>query len=362
VPLAPDAAQLVSVTAFDVGDAVAGPTSVATVAGVSGTVYASPESLYIAAAHVGSWWDSTDVGVTTNVYRFDIAAARVELASMGAVPGYVLDQFSMDEHEGLFRVATTNWSTSGEWSFTNTSAGVYVLGEDGGDLVGVGSVTGLAPGERIYSARFAGDVAYVSTFRQVDPLFVVDLSVPEKPRVVGQLKVPGFSTLLQPLDAGHLLGIGRDVDPATGRVLGVQLSLFDVSDPSQPRRVATHTFSGGDWGSWSPALWDHRALAWFPAAGILTLPVQQGDSSGGGSDALEVFRVRLGADAGFEPLGSIAHAAPVIRAVRIGGFLYSISAGQWGPGGEVQVHPLADPSRPLAAARLTAPEQGPVVM
>ena len=285
VPLDPDAAQLVSVTAFDVGDAVAGPTSVATVAGVSGTVYASPESLYIAAAHVGSWWDSTDVGVTTNVYRFDIAAARVELASMGAVPGYVLDQFSMDEHEGLFRVATTNWSTAGEWSFTNTSAGVYVLGEDGGDLVGVGSVTGLAPGERIYSARFAGDVAYVSTFRQVDPLFVVDLSVPEKPARRGAAEGARL------LDAPPAARCGpsprhrpRRRSGHGPRPRGAAVAVR--RQRSEPAAAGGHPhLLGRRLGIVSPALWDHRALAWFPAAGILTLPVQQGDSSGGGSDA-----------------------------------------------------------------------------
>jgi len=362
VPLDAESSQLLSVTTFDVGDADLGPTAVATVAGVSGTVYASAGSLYVAAAHFGSWWDATDVGVTTNVYRFDIAAPAVELASMGSVPGYVLDQFSMDEHDGLFRVATTNWSSGGDWTFTNTSAGVHVLGEDGGNLVGVGSVTGLAPGERIFSARFAGDVAYVSTFRQVDPLFVIDLSVPTAPRVAGELKVPGFSTLLQPLDATHLLGIGRDVDPTTGRVLGLQLSIFDVSDASKPTRVAAHTFAGDGWSSWSPAAWDHHALAWFPEEGILTLPVQQGDWWNT-SATLEVFRVGLGAKAGFERLGSISHSAAVSRAVRIGGYLYSISADPWTEG-EVRVHAIDDPATEVAKTTLSTRDGsfGPIVV
>lgn len=362
VPLDPESSQLLSVTTFDVGDADVGPTAVATVAGVSGTVYASAGSLYVAASHFGAWWDATDVGVTTNVYRFDIAAPAVELASMGSVPGYVLDQFSMDEHDGLFRVATTNWSSDGGWNFTNTSAGVHVLGEDDGNLVGVGSVTGLAPGERIFSARFAGDVAYVSTFRQIDPLFVIDLSVPTAPRVAGELKIPGFSTLLQPLDANHLLGVGRDVDPVTGRVLGLQLSIFDVSDASKPTRVATHTFPGDGWASWSPAAWDHHALAWFPAEGILTLPVQQGDWWNT-SATLEVFRVTLGGGAGFERLGSITHTAPVSRAVRIGGYLYSISADPWSAG-EVRVHPIDDPGTEVAQAALSKRDEsfGPIVV
>lgn len=352
VPIDPDAAELVCVTTFDVGDAVPGPTASAVVAGVAGTVYASEASLFIASAHVGSWWDVTDVGVTTNVYRFDIAAPRVSLTSMGSVPGYVLDQFSMDEHRGLLRIATTNWSSDGSWTFTNSSAGVHVMGEVDGNLAVVGAVTGLAPGERIFSSRFVGDVGYVSTFRQVDPLFVIDLSVPTRPRVVGQLKVPGFSTLLQSLDASFLLGVGRDVDPVTGAVLGLQLSLFDVSDPRRPRRAATHTFAGPGWASWSPALWDHRALAWFPAVGILTLPVQQGEGESV-SATLEVFRVRLGAAPGFERLGGISHAEPVTRALRIGDRLFAVSADVWSGAGEVTVHPLQDPARVLSRTLLT---------
>ncbi|MFM7248622.1 MAG: beta-propeller domain-containing protein [Planctomycetaceae bacterium] len=355
VPLDPDTADLVCVTTFDIGDSLPGPTASAVVAGVAGTVYATASSLYVASAQTGSWWDVTDVGVSTNVYRFDIAAPRVALSSMGSVPGFLLDQFSMDEHRGLLRIATTNWSSDGTWTFTNSSAGVQVMREIDGNLVVVGAVTGLAPGERIFSSRFAGDVAYVSTFRQVDPLFVIDLSVPTRPRVAGQLKVPGFSTLLQPLDAAFLLGVGRDVDAATGAVLGLQLSLFDVSDARQPRRVATHTFPGDGWASWSPAAWDHRALAWFPKQGILTLPVQQAAGEWGWSSGLEVFRVHLGKKPGFERLAGISHADPVTRALRIGDNLYCISTeAWWWGGGEVTVHPLADPSRVLSRTALSS--------
>lgn len=347
VPVDSRSTTLLSVVEFDLTDDTAGPESSTSVAGLSGTVYASATGLYVSAANWGSWWDSRDNGLTTNIYHFDLATAGVPLVSMGSVPGTTLDQFSLDEHDGFLRVATTNWGSAGDWSFTNSSAGVFVLGETDGNLVTVGAVRDLAKGERIYSSRFVGDVAYVSTFKQVDPLFVIDLADPTRPAVVGELKVPGFSSYLQPLDATHLLGIGRDVDPDTGRVLGLQLSVFDVSDPSKPRRASTYTFAGDGWQSWSSALWDHHALAWFPEQGILTLPVQQGDWWSG-STGLVVFRVDLAADGAFTRLGEISHAdGPVERGVRIGDLLYSVSAGA------VKIHRVDDPTIEIAGVALT---------
>jgi len=347
VPLDFQSATLLSVVEFDITDDTVGPESSTSVAGVSGTVYASTTGLYVSAANWGSWWDSRDTGLTTNIYHFDLGAAGVALESMGAVPGTTLDQFSLDEHDGFLRVATTNWGNGGDWNFTNSSAGVFVLGQSDGNLVTVGAVQGLARGERIYSSRFVGDVAYVSTFKQVDPLFVINLADPTRPKVVGELKVPGFSSYLQPLDATRLLGIGRDVDPTTGRVLGLQLSVFDVSNPAKPRRSSTYTFAGDGWQSWSSALWDHHALAWFPEQGILTLPVQEGDWWSG-STGLVVFRIDLAANGTFTRLGEISHASGAVeRGVRIGDLLYSVSAG------EVKVHRVDDPSVEIAGVKLT---------
>ncbi|MFM8890531.1 MAG: beta-propeller domain-containing protein, partial [Planctomycetia bacterium] len=265
------------------------------------------------------------------------------LTAMGSVPGLTLDQFSLDETDGLLRVATTN-------SFGDrATSGVYVLAAAAGNLQTVGSVSGLAKGERIYSVRFVGDRGYVSTFKQVDPLFVIDLANPAKPRVVGELKVPGFSSSMQPLDDTHLLGVGRDVDPDTGRVRGLQLSIFDVGDPANPTRTATYTFEGDGWASWSAALWDHHALSWFPTQGILALPVQQG-SWWTGSSGLVVFKVDLAGKAGFTKLGEISHSTDVQRSIRIGEFLYSVSSS------EVKVHRLTDPKAQVAAVKLAAPE------
>lgn len=334
--------NLLSVVSFNVDDDTAGPDATTTVAGVSGTVYASTSNLYVSATHWGNWWDSSDSGTTTNIYQFNLEDADVPLTAMGAVPGVTLNQFSLDESDnGLLRVATT--INVGD----RASSGVYALAASAGNLRTIGSVTGLAPGEQIYSVRFIGDRGYVSTFRQVDPLFVIDLANPAKPRVVGELKVPGFSSYLHPLDATHLLGIGRDVDPDTGRVRGLQLSIFDVGDPANPKRTGTYTFAGDGWQSWSAALWDHHALSWFAEQGILALPVQQGDWWEGGN-GLVVFKVDTSSQAGFTKLGEITHDGTVQRSVRIGEFLYSVSAGQ------VKVHRLDAPTVEVGSTRLTA--------
>jgi uncharacterized secreted protein with C-terminal beta-propeller domain len=329
---------------------VPGPDSTTAVAGVTGTVYASTSSLYVAATHWGAWWDSTEDGVTTNLYKFDLTESGVPLVAMGAVPGSIINQFSLDETAGLLRIATTTWNAGG------SSNGVYVLNASNGNLGVIGKVTGLAAGERIFSVRFVGTRGYVSTFRQIDPFFVIDLANPAAPRVVGELKVPGFSSYLQPLDATRVLGVGRDVDPDTGRVLGLQLSIFDVSRPASPTRTATYTFPGDGWGSWSAAMWDHRALAWFPEHGILTLPFDRW-SEAGQTSVLAVVK--------FDPatgeltnIGEISQEESVQRAVRIGDFLYAISAGA------VQVSRLDAPESVVARVDLTrtARDDGWVVM
>jgi uncharacterized secreted protein with C-terminal beta-propeller domain len=333
---------MLSVVSFETSDDVAGPDAVTSVAGVSGQVYASTSSLYVSAGHWGSWWDSTDAGSSTNIYKFDLQQVDAPLVAMGAVPGLALDQFSFDESDdGLLRVATTN-------GFGEAAAsGVFVLAASAGNLQTIGSVTGLAKGERIFSVRFVGDRGYVSTFRQVDPLFVIDLANPRAPKVLGELKVPGFSSYMQPLDATHLLGIGRDVDPTTGQVRGLQLSIFDVSNPAKPQRTSTYTFAGDGWESWSAALWDHHALSWFADQGILALPVQQG-GWWDGSNGLVVFKVDTSSADAFTNLGQITHNGTVQRSLRIGEYLYSVSSG------EVKVHQLDDPAVEVAATRLSS--------
>ena len=238
------------------------------------TVYASPKSMYVSTT---TWidpsadeggdidWDQFRAEFRTNIHRFDISdpAGAVYTAS-GSVPGEIHNQFALSEHAGHLRVVTT---TGDRWS-SESESWVRVLAESDGLLVEVGSVGDIGRGERVQSVRFAGDVGYVVTFRQVDPFYTIDLSDPAKPAVVGELKIPGFSSYLHPIGDGLVLGVGSDADE-NGRVTGAKVSLFDVSDLNEPREVAVWTAPSG----WNDIGWDHRAFLWWGPEQLAVIPV-----------------------------------------------------------------------------------------
>ena len=327
--------NMLSVSVLDVGDNAAGPTDTTTVAGWAGVTYASPRALYLAGMFFDGGTDArTDPPRSgTNLFKFALEPDSVPLAATGEVSGRVLNQFSMDEEGSDFRIATTTAQTFDPAGGTGTpaSSGVYVLRQDGEDLKLVGGVTGLGLTEQIRSARFVGDTAYLVTFRQVDPLFVIDLRDPVHPKVAGELKVPGFSSYLHPVGEGLLLGIGRDAD-ATGRVNGLQLSLLDVSDPAHPKQIMT--YKPGDGYAFSDAESNHLAFSWFPESGILAIPVVSFSPAAVDPTitprvplySLEVFRVDSGY--GIVPIGKVTAENAVLRSLRIGTVLYAISNDQ----------------------------------
>jgi len=332
-----DTTNTISVLLFDVSDATAGPKADTSVFGIHGTVYASTDNLYIAGR---SWtgWDwrgraTAQPTEITNVIKFGLGTDAVPLLAQGAVAGTINDQFSMDEQGDYFRIATTVGWGQGQ------SNDLFVLEQSSGQLAAIGSLTGLAPGERIYSTRFIGDLAYLTTFQQIDPLWVVDLSDAANPSVAGHLEMPGYSSYLHPADATHLIGFGRNADSA-GHVLGLQLSLFDVSDPTKPTRTDQYLFEGDGWWSNSQAEWDHHAFLYFPESGVLALPINQGWWTDG-SNTLQVFQIDLVAGT-ITRLGDIAHDTPVLRSLRIGNELYSVSYTT------VKVNDLTDPANEVA--------------
>lgn len=201
---------------------------------------------------------------STAIFRMEVDGQNLKFAAAGEVAGRLLNQFSIDEHSGFLRVATTQTSSRG--FATNNS--MFVLDMD---LQEVGAVTGLARDENIYSVRYIGDRAYMVTFRTVDPLFVIDLSVPQQPKVLGELKIPGYSDYLHPYDQNHIIGFGRDANELTGRVGGLKMALFDVRDPANPREVAKEIIGGS--GSDSPLLRDHKALLFDREQDLLVIPV-----------------------------------------------------------------------------------------
>lgn len=205
----------------------------------------------------------------TVIHKISLDGLSMRRAASGEVVGHVLNQFSMDEQDGNLRVATTKnqrWSSFDIFS-SESFNNVYVLDED---LDVIGQVENLAKGERIYSVRFMQDMAYLVTFRQIDPLFVIGLSDSEHPEVLGELKVPGFSSYLHPYDNETLIGVGKQAD-ANGRVTGLKLSLFDVSDANNLKEIDTYEFEG----SWndSIALTDHKAFLFSLPLNLLVLPV-----------------------------------------------------------------------------------------
>lgn len=319
----------------------------------------------------------------TVINKFFIGNGRIDFKARGMVPGYVLNQFSMDEFDGNFRIATTtNNLNFGIMAFSRGFEGVSVgravsetldsraetdisllVQEDGPsdepvapepfiepapivqrdpdsynhifvldkNLEVVGRLENLAPNERIYSARFMGERAYLVTFRQVDPLFVIDLSDPSAPRVAGELKIPGFSDYLHPYDEDYIIGVGKEVEGSV--VQGVKLGLFDVSDPSNPREISKYEI--GKRGTHSEALYDHKAFLFSKSKGILVLPIllSEGDYAYSWQGAY-VFDVSPG---GFSLRGRITHVPEnsseyhfygphsVKRSLYIDNYLYTIS-------------------------------------
>ncbi|MCA9264693.1 MAG: beta-propeller domain-containing protein, partial [Planctomycetales bacterium] len=201
-------------------------------------VYVNTESIYL----MGTDWGRTEI----TKLAIDPLHGQVEFAATGSVEGSILNRFSVDEYHGNLRVATTGGS-----GWMSGQVNVTVLTQDGSQLIHTGSVEDIAPGERIYATRFFGDRGFVVTFRKVDPFFVMDLSDPNEPVVLGELKVPGYSQYLQVLDENHVLGIGRSADEQTGLYQSLQISIFEVTDAAAPSLVDRYEFLGGR-STWSP--------------------------------------------------------------------------------------------------------------
>jgi Beta propeller domain len=266
------------------------------------TVYASEDRLYVASERwLGS--DPTRAEVldeaATGLHAFDTTkAGQTAYVGSGEVPGYLLNQWSLSEHEGVLRAATTSMPP---WqSRAGSESAVRTLTERDGRLVELGRVGGLGRGERIYAVRFMGPIGFVVTFRQVDPLYSLDLSDPRAPKVVGELKVPGYSAYLHPVGDGLLLGIGQDATDE-GLTTGVQLSLFDVSDLRNPVRLSQHGLAAE---SYSEVENDHRAFLWWGPERLAVIPVYR---YGPGPDFAGAMAFRVDRAGGIVEAARLAH-------------------------------------------------------
>jgi len=239
--------------------------------GTSSNIYVSLHQIYL----TQPIWSQVE---QTAVHRISIDGASISYQATGTVSGHVLNQFSMDEYNGNFRIATTGYSfnqvasTGGVASTYVQQTNLYVL--DSGLHI-IGKLEGLSPGEAFYAARFMGDRAYLVTFQRMDPLFVIGLQDPTQPKVLGQLNIPGVSDYLQPYDETYLIGFGKSSTNVTWEnaalFQGLKLSLFDVTDPSNP--IDTSNFLVGDRGSDSPALTDHKSVLFDRSLNLLVIPL-----------------------------------------------------------------------------------------
>jgi uncharacterized secreted protein with C-terminal beta-propeller domain len=294
-------------------------------------VYASTDSLFVAITGGQFWWrglgQSADVN-TTQIHKFTLRGeqGRPHYAASGKVPGYLLNQFAMSEHQGHLRVASTDqgWAGGG-WGWRGRPMpqqaegggnNLSVLRQQGSQLKLVGGIRGLARGERIFAVRMIEDKGYMVTFRQTDPLYTLDLSSPENPKVVGELKINGFSSYIHPLGPRHLLTIGQDADES-GRVKGTHLQIFDVSNMKSPHRTHHHLFDSGEGGrSYSTAQSDHHAFTYDPRTRILAIPIQRYDYRNPQDRFDGLVLLRVGKRSGFEELGRVSHAELALQAQR----------------------------------------------
>ena len=264
------------------------------VVGAYPQVYASSDVLVLAESAFSGWWfwGNDDMDEMTNLHTFDISAPDATLyTGSGRIAGTVLNQFSLSEHEGVLRVATTVgqwgrwWMDDPEPMSSQLVTLVRSMDVDTGKqvLVEAGRVDGIAPGERIWSARFDGERAYIVTFEQIDPLWVIDVADETNPTILGELKVPGVSTYIHPLSRDHLLTIGLAPANEDGTGLdwsGTQISLFDIVDPTDPQQadvlrlspVARDQANMWSWSS-SEATYESKAFQYWAPKSMLAVPL-----------------------------------------------------------------------------------------
>jgi uncharacterized secreted protein with C-terminal beta-propeller domain len=315
--------DFVTVLAIDVSNDSSTPTSDTFLASASSTMYVAQDNMYLTVPYysvepmvLGGLTSTGSSMDETLIYRVSLDGTNVTLEAQGSVPGSVLDQYSMDEYNGDFRIATTEWTQNG------TINDVFVLDQN---LSIIGSLQGIASGESIYSALFMGDRCYLVTYQQVDPFYVIDLSNPTNPQVLGYLNVTGVSNYLYPYDQNTVIGIGDDNG-------NVQLSLFDVTNVSAPQLIANYTFQA-TW-SYTEASYDHKAFLFDASRSLLVLPVSMEMIGQEWVNWQGAFVFNVTKSSGFVLEGTITHMADVTqgggesyvdRALYIGNVLYTIS-------------------------------------
>ena len=246
------------------------------IVGSGQNIYSSLENLYVAEMNYPFWFAPRESGTPTEktiIHKFSLDKGMISYVDHMEAPGRILNQFSMDEYDSHFRIATTAGHVSRTGGATSSN-NVYVFDSD---LNMVGKLEDIAPGERIYSARFMGERGYLVTFKKIDPFFVIDLSNHKNPKILGKLKIPGYSDYLHPYDENHIIGIGKETveaEESAGNFAwyqGVKIAIFDVTDVGEPKEL--HRVVIGDRGTDSYALHDHKAFLFDKNRNLLVVPI-----------------------------------------------------------------------------------------
>lgn len=265
--------QLLTVVTLPV-DGLLSPGSSASIISDAETIYSNKKSMYVTTSEFrfddlsddDSRWGAN---YQTSIHKFNLTDDGAKYIASGSVTGSIINQFAMHEFKDTFFVATTDgaawWSNR---DLTASKVTSFVPNEATRVLKKVDEVGNLGVGERIFSVRYVLDTAYVVTFRETDPLYIIDLSNPSKLKVTGELKIPGFSSYLHPVAPGRILGVGQEAT-LSGVTTGAKVSLFDVSDKTDPKELSTWTLSG----SYSNVEWDHRAFLYWPRERVAVMPV-----------------------------------------------------------------------------------------
>ena len=312
------------VASIDMNSSAAVPVGTIGILAQSTSSYTSTESLYIATTR----WDdavyeefvsSRQEPPYTDIHAFTVSpeASDLSYVASGRVEGTLLNSYSMSEYEGVLRVATTSYDYDFGGGQDN---GVHILKVKEAELVEIGAVNGMGRGETIQGVRFDGPRGYIVTFRQVDPLYVLDLSDPTAPELVGELKVPGYSTYLKPIDGDRIITVGM-AGTETGQITGAQVSVFDVSDPSNPLQVATAEIA-----QWSEATSDPHAFLWWAETGQIVVPKELVCDEMGGTGCESAVVLKLDGTTLTEQ-GRLFQWFPIRRAVIAQNQLVTVSAG-----------------------------------
>ena len=298
--------------------------------GMGDTIYTNENNLYVTGTKYNyeeindenRFISTNNLNPKTQIYKFKLIDSKVEFKEFAEVEGRIINQFAMDETEGYFRIATTVSVND------TTSNNIYILDAR---LKEIGRLTNIAEGEKIYSVRYAENKLYMITYEQVDPLFVIDLSNPREPKILGELKVPGYSSYLHPFDENHLIGIGEETkvsENGNEETIGLKISLYDISDVNSPKEISKYIIEGDT--VYTEALYNHKALLFIKESGILAFPISISTGPKSAIYGAEILSVSI--EGGIQGKGRVVtdengqdYKKSVDRIIYIGDNLYTIS-------------------------------------